>query len=113
MRGVGGCIDVSDGLEADLDHLLGPAGLAAEIDPAALPLPRGFRAACQRLGLDPEELARTGGEDYELLFTLPQGRPSTAELARRLGVPVSQIGTVLRSRTGGRAQSDRKGWRHF
>jgi thiamine-monophosphate kinase len=111
VRGVGGCIDVSDGLEADLAHLLDPARLAARLDPAALPLPRGFGPACRRLGRDPQELARAGGEDYELLFTLRPAGPSAAALARRLGVPVREIGRVV---PGGAAHGRAaRGWRHF
>jgi len=111
LRGVGACIDVSDGLEADLAHLLEPAGLAGALDPARLPRPRGFDAACRRLGLDPERLVLGGGEDYELLFTLRPGTPSAARLARRLGVEVTEIGRVLR-RPRGRTPPPR-GFRHF
>jgi thiamine-monophosphate kinase len=111
LAGVGGCIDVSDGLEADLAHLLENTDLAPELEPARLPLPPRFRSACKRLGLDPEQLARTGGEDYELLFTLRPSGPGAAALSRRLGVRVSQIGRLVRA---GRARPARQGgWRHF
>ena len=111
LPGVGACIDVSDGLEADLAHLLAGARTScAEIDPGRLPLPRGFAFGCARLGLDPDRLARTGGEDYELLFTLRPGAPGAAALARRLGVRVSEIGRVVRGRPGRRPEA---GWRHF
>jgi thiamine-monophosphate kinase len=112
LRGVGACIDVSDGLEADLAHLLEPAGLAAELEPDRVPRPPGFDAACRRLGLDPERLALGGGEDYELLFTLRPGAPSAAHLARRLGVRVTEIGRVVRRRARARQPAPR-GWRHF
>jgi len=114
VRGVGACIDVSDGLEADLAHLLEPAGLTALLDPGRIPQPPGFQAACRRLGLDPDALARGGGEDYELLFTVRPGAPSAAALARRLGVPVSEIGRAVRPTRGrqGHAAPPR-GYRHF
>ena len=51
------------------------AASARDSTPTRLPLPRGFAAACRRLGLDPRALALAGGEDYELLFTLAAGRP--------------------------------------
>ncbi len=110
LRGVGACIDVSDGIEADLGHLLAGGRLTAEIDPARLPRPRGFAAGCARLGLDPERLALGGGEDYELLFTLRPGAPGPAPLARRLGVRVSEIG---RLRAGRPSRRPAVGWRHF
>jgi thiamine-monophosphate kinase len=111
LSGVGGCIDISDGLEADLAHLLEGTGLAPELDPARLPLPPRFRSACARLGLDPERLARTGGEDYELLFSLRPAGPSAAALCRRLGVRVSQIGRLVRA--GRTRDASQGGWRHF
>jgi thiamine-monophosphate kinase len=114
LRGVGACIDVSDGLVADLGHLLRASGVGAEIDPERVPRPAGFAAACARLGLEPERLALAGGEDYELLFTLRPGAPGPGVLARRLGVPVAAIGTVTRGRVlrGPRSRSLR-GFRHF
>ena len=112
--GIGGCIDVSDGLEADLAHLLEAAAggpLGAELDVSRVPLPRGLRAACARLGLDPERLALAGGEDYELLFTARPGAPGAGALARRLGLPVSEIGRVTARPTPRRRAPG--GWRHF
>ena len=106
------CIDVSDGLDADLAHLLAGRALGAEIDSSRLPVPPGFRAACKRSRLDPEALARGGGEDYELLFTLGPAAPSAARLARRLGVRVTEIGRVVRRAPASPAPAHR-GWRHF
>jgi len=108
VRGVGGCIDVSDGLESDLAHVLEAAGLSAGLDPGALPLAPGLRRGCAALGLDPVTLALGGGEDYELLFTLRPAGPSAARLARRLGVPVTEIGRVVAG-----APPRSRGWRHF
>jgi thiamine-monophosphate kinase len=119
LRGAGACIDVSDGLAADLRHLLAASGVGARIDAAAVPRPRGFAAACARAGVDPDALALGGGEDYELLFTLRPGAASARVLARRLGVPVTEIGRIevgrrLRFEPGpGRAASGAAGWRHF
>jgi thiamine-monophosphate kinase len=110
LPGVGACIDVSDGLEVDLARLLAPVGLAAELDPTRIPRPAGFAAACRRLDLDSERLVLGGGEDYELLFTVRPGALATDRLARRLGVPVAEIGRVVRG--SGRARPAR-GFRHF
>ena len=113
-RGAGACIDVSDGLVADLGHLLRASRVGARIDPARVPRPPGFAAACARLGVDPERLALAGGEDYELLFTLRPEGPGAAALQRKLGVPVAEIGVVTRGR-GLRPPTSRSlpGFRHF
>lgn len=98
MAGVGACIDLSDGLLADLGHVLDASGAGAELDLSRLPLPRGYARACARLRLDPVRLALRGGEDYELLFTLRARGPGEAWLSRRLRAPVRQIGRVTKRR---------------
>ena len=113
MSGVGACIDISDGLLADLDHVLDRSGCSAEIDLTRLPRPPRFDAACRQLGVDPTRLAACGGEDYELLFTLRvsgSSGPSAAELGRRLGVAVTEIGRIVEKAPGRRQMA---GWRHF
>jgi thiamine-monophosphate kinase len=94
VRGVGGCIDVSDGLVADLGHVCRASGVRARIAPERIPVPRGFAAACARAGRDPLRLALAGGEDYELLFTARGPAARAGALARRLGVAVTEIGRI-------------------
>ncbi|MEN8180904.1 MAG: thiamine-phosphate kinase [Myxococcota bacterium] len=118
LASVGACIDVSDGLLADLGHVLTASGVGADLDLGRVPRPRGFPQACLELGLDPARLLLAGGEDYELLFTLRPRGPSGVTLARRLGAPVAQVGVVtprgLRVRTAsGWLQPRTSGWRHF
>ena len=110
LTAVRGCIDLSDGLEIDLARLLGP-DLVCPLDPAALPTARGFAAACRRVGLDPQEAALRGGEDYELLFALAPGGPSPAQLARRLGLQVTELGRARAREPGDPAHPG--GWQHF
>jgi thiamine-monophosphate kinase len=92
------CIDLSDGLATDLAHLLAPSKLGAEIECEALPLARGFARACRELGLDPGQLAVTGGEDYELLFACRPGRRRSSSVVGIGGhaVPVRRIGHVTK-----------------
>ncbi|MCA1771496.1 MAG: thiamine-phosphate kinase [Halomonas sp.] len=84
-------IDISDGLLADLGHLREASGVGATLSLAALPLAEGLEHA---LGRDAaHQAALTGGDDYELLVTLPLAHVEQArqELSA-LGVPFHVIG---------------------
>ncbi|MGH0037102.1 MAG: thiamine-phosphate kinase [Myxococcota bacterium] len=114
LAGRGGCIDVSDGLARDLHNWLDGTGLGASIDRESLPRARAFDAACRRLGVDPEGLLVSGGEDYELLFSVRPRAASAARLARRLGVPVTRIGRIEGSPgVSGLPAGSGPGWSHF
>jgi thiamine-monophosphate kinase len=113
-------LDVSDGLAQDLGHLCEQSGVGADVDLDALPLARGFVDACRRRRLDPALLAATGGEDYELLFAVARDAPDAAELSRRLGAPIREIGRACRGRairwfrSGRRVEAPRQpGFQHF
>jgi len=83
------CMDLSDGLAADLPRLCAASNVSAEIDAACLPL-RGVIAQAA----EPWRAALGDGEDYELLFTLPPEHMPD-QLA---GVPVTVIGSITESR---------------
>jgi thiamine-monophosphate kinase len=77
-------IDISDGLLQDLGHIAQASGVGFELKLASLPLQPDLLQAAPSLGLRPHALALTGGEDYELAFTVPAGRD--APLGIRIGV---------------------------
>ena len=64
------CIDISDGLLADATHIANASGCKLVIDSALLPLSTELVSSVGRARAI--ELALTGGEDFELLFTLPE-----------------------------------------
>lgn len=109
-------LDVSDGLLADLQHLLDAAGVGADLELAALPLSDAFR---DRLRVDPTviDLALAGGEDYELLFTSSQKdlaeRPDLLPGVVPIGRIVAQPGIRIRQRDGSAYQCLRRGFDHF
>lgn len=93
-------IDLSDGLAADLQHILESSGVSAEVNRADLPLSSAFR---EHLDREPYrfDLALGGGEDYELLCSVPASRVNEAlAAASRLGVPLTPIGTLLPGAAG-------------
>ncbi len=89
-------IDISDGLLLDLRHILEASRCGAEIYLEALPLSDRYRKVCRELSLSPWDLALSGGEDYELLFTVSSRNRS--KLEKRGGFTC--IGSILSRRQG-------------
>lgn len=63
-------MDISDGLVGDLGHLLEQSQVGARIQTEQVPLEEGLMEASMDLGLNPLDLILSGGEDYQLLFTV-------------------------------------------
>jgi thiamine-monophosphate kinase len=93
LRGIASaCIDISDGLVADLGHILEASRVGASIHLQRLPLSPAYAAAFAQAGWDP---ALAGGDDYELCFTVPPERePALRRAAAQLGVTCAQIGEI-------------------
>lgn len=88
-------IDISDGLHADLGHILAASSTGAKICLDALPLSDNFRKCVARNSPDYCQLSLAGGEDYELLFTLPPAKLKDAENAAALaGTFITVIGEI-------------------
>jgi thiamine-monophosphate kinase len=86
-------IDISDGLAADLGHILERSGVGAVVEIARLPLSPSLRSLCSQA--EAAVFALTGGDDYELCFTAPPARePDLTRAAAALGVAVTRIGTI-------------------
>jgi thiamine-monophosphate kinase len=99
LRGVAhSAIDISDGLLADLGHILERSNVAAEIEFSALPASKIMRGYMDRNVVRAALLA--GGDDYELCFTAPRGeRRAIERISRRLRTRLSCIGKIVRRRS--------------
>jgi thiamine-monophosphate kinase len=89
-------MDLSDGLSSDLPRLAEASGVGACIEAKKIPAVR-FPKYMQGSGWDAGELALDGGDDYELLFTVPRKRAS--KLPRAVGgVRITAIGEITREK---------------
>lgn len=85
-------MDVSDGLLGDLGKLCAAGGVGARLDLDALPVSDRLLDACGREA--GERLVLHGGDDYELLFTLPAADADRYERQLPQGLPLSRIGVI-------------------
>ena len=113
------CIDVSDGLVADLGHICRASGVGAEIDADALPTSAALAARFDHAVRRGFQFA--GGDDYELCFTAPESHVDAllADLARsgcaatRIGRIVAGAGVRVHDTNGKVIDTPRTGWQHF
>lgn len=112
-------IDISDGLISDLKHVLAASGCGARLDLDALPLSPALLAS-----VDHEQAlkwALTGGEDYELCFTVPEINRGALDVAlSHLGVDFTCVGQIAPlsegmkfMRSGEPVELDWHGFDHF
>jgi thiamine-monophosphate kinase len=100
-------IDLSDGLSGDLQHLCEESRVGAEVELDTIPISPACRAYARTIGVSPIRLALTGGEDYELLFTVSPHNCDTVERqARTRGYRMTRIGTIRPKRFGIQMTSD-------
>lgn len=113
------CIDVSDGLLADLGHVCTASGVGAEVSIDTLPWSEVLRAAFDTASR--RALQATGGDDYELCFTTPpSSREAVAQIVEDTGVAIMRIGRIVEGAgihasdaDGNPWRSPRGGYRHF
>lgn len=88
-------MDVSDGLAGDLAKLCAASGVSAAIDAQSIPLSAGAKKLLTR-GAATVAAIVSGGDDYEILCTIPENRfEAFAQAADRAGIQITSIGTVI------------------
>jgi thiamine-monophosphate kinase len=115
--GINTGIDTSDGLLADLRHICEASQVSARVDTSRVPIHAAVR---DNFGERALELALSGGEDYELLFT---GRAEAIDRVKaQMSCPVTSIGKIMAGQPGEISLFDAKGnpvnitktgWTHF
>ncbi|VAW92750.1 Thiamine-monophosphate kinase [hydrothermal vent metagenome] len=92
------CIDVSDGLIADLGHIIGLSNCGAVINVEQLPISEQLKSS--GFVADWQQLALGSGDDYELCFTAnKKHRVEIENISKQLNVPITKIGTVDNEKT--------------
>lgn len=109
-------IDVSDGLASEVHHLCAASAVGAVVEAGLLPLHVQTVRAAERFGARPEAYALYGGEDYELLFTMPEADaarldPATFAVVGQIAEP--EVGVLLRTPEGETQPLLARGFRHF
>lgn len=115
LRAASAMIDISDGLSVDLGHLCEESGFGAEIERERIPVSSEL-LALQKRSFD---FALNGGEDYQLLFSVPPERLDTVRRLKKkhmltlIGKIIKEKGTFLVDSRGRRKPVQPDTWQHF
>lgn len=122
QKAYGACMDISDGLSSELNHLALSSSVSIDIEEDKLPIDPRVVEMCEYYGVSPLEFALNGGEEYELLFanSLPD---SIFETENVLLGKVCKIGTATVSsanaqvsmlcRSGEKVPVEPRAWSHL
>ena len=110
-------IDISDGLASDLMHLCRRSGLGAFIEETGVPIHPDAQMQALDFKLDPITCALSGGEDYELLFTIDPADIDKVKYLPDIYIAGEMTdaaeGLILHTTGGNRHPITAQGWRHF
>jgi thiamine-monophosphate kinase len=110
-------MDISDGLSSEILHICKQSGLSCTVYEEKIPVSEDMKQAAFKFELDPTACALSGGEDYELLFTLPQSEYDKLVLNEQISVigymtdPAEE--TQIITKGGNRHAITAQGWNAF
>jgi thiamine-monophosphate kinase len=110
-------MDISDGLSSDLLHICNQSNLGCVIYEDKIPIAEEMRKAAFKFEIDPTACALSGGEDYELVFTIPQTDHEKLVLNEDISVigymTDPEEGTHIITKGGGKHIITAQGWNHL
>jgi thiamine-monophosphate kinase len=110
-------MDISDGLSSEILHICKESGVGCLIHEEKIPVSEETRAAAFKFELDPTACALSGGEDYELLFTLAQADYDKLVLNEQISVigyiTEPELGRKFLSKGGNEFDITAQGWNAF
>lgn len=110
-------LDVSDGLSSEILHLCKDSSLGCVLYEEKIPIAEEMKQAAYKFEIDPTACALSGGEDYELLFTIPQADYDKLVLNEQISVigymTDADQGAHILTKGGGKHKITAQGWNHL
>jgi thiamine-monophosphate kinase len=110
-------IDVSDGLSSEILHICKDSELGCVLYEEKIPIADEMKKAAYKFEIDPTACALSGGEDYELLFTIPQSDYEKLVLNEEISVigymTEAEQGAHIITKGGSRHVITAQGWNHM
>ena len=110
-------IDISDGLSSEILHICKNSNLGCVLYEEKIPVAEEMKKAAYKFEIDPTACALSGGEDYELLFTIPQTDYDKMVLNEEISVvgymTDLEQGAHILTKGGGKHAITAQGWNHM
>ena len=110
-------MDVSDGLSSEILHICKDSALGCVVYEEKLPIAEEMKMAAYKFEIDPTACALSGGEDYELLFTIPQSEYDKLVLNEQISVigymTEAEEGSKIITKGGSTYPLTAQGWNHL
>ncbi|NOT50399.1 MAG: thiamine-phosphate kinase [Chitinophagaceae bacterium] len=110
-------IDISDGLSSEIMHICKQSQLGCVLYEEKIPVAEEMKKAAFKFEIDPTACALSGGEDYELLFTIPQSEYDKLTMNEQISVvgymTAAEEGVQIITKGGNKHPITAQGWNHI